>query len=299
LTLSSYVARWLRCYHFLPNCANERFRSELLNDTSDGERHIVITQNALADATYLDYLRLQYDDRFANLSDEDNQRAFGEYAADAKKRLEHDQQFPTEPKQLLPGEDVRIVDGKVQVSGQTAVMAINGRLFQTLMQKNPDLSFAIQESFPLRGTYADALPLGPLMELNARSDQNTFTPERAQQSLEYWHNAADQVLSDPQAIGSSAVLQSYSHDTVAAANLLAAQGFGAEAEQAYRLAATIWPGNPESVNGLADVLLRSGRGEEAQRVMNEFGQKYPDERAALEHLRAGSRIIMTASPTKP
>jgi hypothetical protein len=158
---------------------NGRWIPELLNDTSDGEHHVVITQNALADATYLDYLRLQYDDRLGNLSDEESQRAFAEYVADAQRRLQHDQQFPNEPKQLLPGEDVRLVDGKVQVGGQTAVMAINERLLQTLMRKNPDLSFAIQESFPLRDTYADALPLGPLMELNARDDQNTFTPERA------------------------------------------------------------------------------------------------------------------------
>ena len=31
----------------------------------------------------------------------------------------------------------------------------------------------------------------------------------------------------------------------------------------YFLAATLWPGNPESVNGLADVLSRSGRAAEA------------------------------------
>jgi hypothetical protein len=43
-----------------------------------------------------------------------------------------------------------MVDGKVQVSGQASVMAINDMLLQTLMQKNPGLSFAIQESFPSR-----------------------------------------------------------------------------------------------------------------------------------------------------
>jgi hypothetical protein len=90
---------------------------------------------------------LQYDDRLANLSEEESKRAFADYVADAQKRLEHDQQFPDEPKQIRPGEDVRIVDGKVQVSGQIAVMAINEKLLQALMQKKPDLTFAIQESF--------------------------------------------------------------------------------------------------------------------------------------------------------
>src|SRR4051812_23730981 len=111
---------------------NGRWIPELLNDTSDGEHHIVIAQNALADATYVDYLGLQYDDRLANLSDQESKRAFGQYVADAQKRLEHDQQLPNEPKQLLPGEDVRMVDGKAQVAGQITVMAINEKLLEIL-----------------------------------------------------------------------------------------------------------------------------------------------------------------------
>jgi hypothetical protein len=139
----------------------------------------------LADARYLDYVGTLYGDRMVTLTQEDSQRVFQEYVADAQKRLEHDQMFPNEPKQVRPGEDIRAVDGKVQVSGQAAVMAINEKLLQTLMAKNPGLSFALQESFPLKGTYADALPLGPLMELHGQDGQNPFTVERAAQSLDY------------------------------------------------------------------------------------------------------------------
>jgi len=130
------------------------------------------------------------------LTEEDSRQAFKDYLTDAQKRLEHDQQFPDEPKQVRPGEDIRVTDGKVQVSGQIAVMSINEKLLQALMEKNPNLSFAIQESFPLKGTYADALPLGPLMELRAQDGQNTFTPERAAQSLSYWRNMAQHGATD-------------------------------------------------------------------------------------------------------
>ncbi len=94
------------------------------------------------------------------------------------------------------------------------------------------------------------------MELGVSSGQSEFTAERAQQSLQYWQNTAQQVLTDPEAADSPTVLKSYSHDTVAAANLLAAHNFPAEAEQAYRLGTQLWPGNPESVGGLADLLAR-------------------------------------------
>src|SRR5438552_1496272 len=113
-----------------------RWIPELLNDTSEGERHIVLTQNGLADGAYLDYLSLLYGNRMATLTSEDSGRIFKEYMADAQKRLEHDQQFPDEPKQIRPDEDIRSTEGRVALSGM-AVMEINGRLLEALMQKNP------------------------------------------------------------------------------------------------------------------------------------------------------------------
>ena len=230
---------------------NGRWIPELLNETSGGEQHIMVTQNAFADGRYLDFMNTLYSDRMTTLTTEDSQAAFQNYVTDAQKRLEHDQQFPDEPKQVRPGENIQMVDGKIQVSGAVSVMAINEQLLQSLMQKNPDLSFAVQESFPFKGTYADALPLGPLMELGAADAQNSFTAERAAQSLQYWQTTAQQVLTDPEAADSPETLKSYSHDAVAAANLLAAHNFTSEAEQAYSLATQLWPNNPESVSGLA------------------------------------------------
>ncbi len=278
---------------------NGRWIPELLNDTSGGERHIIITQNGLAAGDYQEYLRLQYSDRLVNLSDEESKSAFDAYVTDAQNRLDHDQRFPDEPKQVRPGEDVQVVGGKVQVGGQVAVMTINELLLQTLTQKNPDLSFAIEESFPLKGTYAGALPLGPLMELGAASEQNAFTPGRAAQSLAYWRDTAQQVLSDPEAGSSDAALKSYSHDAVAAANLLAAHNFSAEAAQAYQLASQVWPGNPESVSGLADVLAASGRESEARQLLDDFAQKYPDQQTTLERLSAATHLVWTAKSSRP
>src|SRR5436190_23197844 len=96
-----------------PGC----FIPTFLNETSEGERHITLTQNALADGTYLDYLNFLYGGQMNTLTEDDSQRAFQNYLADAQKRLQHDQQFPDEPKQLRPGEDVRSTDGRLQVSG--------------------------------------------------------------------------------------------------------------------------------------------------------------------------------------
>ena len=261
---------------------NGRWVPELLNDTADGEHHIIVTQNGLADGKYLEFVTELYGDRLANLAPEDSQRGFQEYLADAQKRFQHDQQFPDEPKQVLPGENISMADGRTTVSGQVAVMQINERLLQMLMDKNPDRSFALQESFPLKSTYADAMPLGPLMELRAGDAPNNFTSEAAAQAVDYWRTTAENVLAAPEATGSESALRSYSHDVNSTANLLASHNYTAEAEQAYRLAGQLWPGNPEAVNGLADVLVRAGRTDEAQQLLDNFSRTYPDQRAALQ-----------------
>jgi len=50
-------------------------------------------------------------------TDDESQTAFQDYLADAQARLKSGK--------LKPGEDVRIINDRVQVSGQVAVMAIN------------------------------------------------------------------------------------------------------------------------------------------------------------------------------
>ena len=148
---------------------NGRWIPELMDAGNEENSRIIITQNALADSRYLEYIQTLYSDRFQCLNESDSQRAFSDYLQDAQRRLEHDRDFPNEPKQLRPGEDVKVIDNKVQVSGQVAVMTINEMLMRAMMEKNPDLSFAMQESSPMTGLYADATRNGPLLEQIGRA----------------------------------------------------------------------------------------------------------------------------------
>lgn len=261
---------------------NGRWIPELLNDTSGGERHIILTQNALADAAYLDYVAVQYGERFQALTPEDSQRAFADYMADASRRFMHDRDFPEEPKRLRPGEQVTMgEDGRVSVSGQIAVMSINERLLTGLMDKNPDLSFALQESSPLAGTYSDALPLGPLMELRAKAEGNDLTAARAGETLAYWEQAAGEILGDTATSASPVALKSYSHDAVASGNLLESHGHLAQAETTFRLARQISPENPDPVFKLGQLLDRSGRTQQARALVEEFFTAYPEQRERM------------------
>ena len=248
-----------------PGC----FIPTFLNETSDGERHITLTQNALADGTYLDYLNFLHGDRLNTLTHDDSQRAFQDYISEAQKRLRHDRQFPDESKQVKPGEDIRIDDdGKIQVSGQVAVMAINEKLLQTLMDKNPDASFAIEQSFPFESMYSNTVPLGPIMELRVADAQNVFTAELASQSVDYWRTTAQQLLEDTQTSDGSDPRKAYSKLISEQAALLLNHKFTAEAEQAFQIATTLCPSSPEAVFRYANLLVGQKRFDEAIGVAN-------------------------------
>ena len=240
-----------------------RFIPTLLNETSGGERRVVLSQNPLADNTYLDYLSFLYADRFSTLTREDSQRASQNYLADAQRRLEHDQQFPYEPRQVRPGENLRLIDGRVEFSGDVAWMAVNELLLRTLMDKNPNASFAIEQSYPFTSMYADTRPLGPIMELRVQDEQNALTHERAAQSADYWRATAQQLLADPEAPAALNTRMAYAKMASEQAALLDYHHHPAEAEQAYRSASEIWPSCPEAVFRLTDLLIGQHRLEDA------------------------------------
>jgi len=89
---------------------------------------------------------------------EDSRRCFQEYMADAQRRIPLNQ--------LKPGEDVKIVGEQVQVSGQVAVMAINGLLTKVIFDHNPKNEFFVEESFPLDWMYPHLTPFGIIMKIN-------------------------------------------------------------------------------------------------------------------------------------
>ena len=106
------------------------------------------------------------------------------------------------------------------------------------------------------------------------------------------------MLSDPEASGSPETLKTWSKMAVGQANLFADRNYTAEAEQTYRLSMEIWPRNIESVGNLSDLLLRTGRAEEARRLVEDFARNNPDLSAALESLRHGI-VVPTQPPPLP
>ena len=125
----------------------------------------------------------------------DSQVAFQEYVTDAQRRLQHDMAFPNEPKQIKPGEDVRIVNGTISVSGQVAVMAINGLLTKVIFDRNPTNEFYVEESFPLDWMFPHLTPYGIIMKLN-RDPVPEITEEMVRKDHEFWSEYSSRLIGD-------------------------------------------------------------------------------------------------------
>ena len=150
-----------------------------------GEPFFTLTQNALADNTYLHYVQGIYGGKINVLSDKDSQDAFNEYLTDAKDRLERHA--------LKPGEEVKLDGGRAQVSGSLAVMKINGLLARKIFEQNPDKEFYVEESFPLDWMYPYLSPHELIMKLN-HEPMESITPEMVAADEKFWTARADQMI---------------------------------------------------------------------------------------------------------
>jgi len=238
-----------------------------------------------------------YADQLSPATSEDLQRAFQTYVQDAKRRVLHDLQFPNEPRQVAPNEDIKVSEsGRVDISGASAVMNVNGLMLQTLMDKNPDARFALEESFPIASAYVGAMPGGPLIHLNALSDGAVMPAEAAQQALDYWQTTAPQVLAHPAWAESADVRAAYAKLAEGQANLLAHQNFTGEAEQLYEVARRLAPEAPGPVEQYAIFLSRQGRRNEALQVLDAFLQAHPQQQASVLQLQ---QWMLETSPSGP
>jgi len=118
---------------------------------------------------------------------EDLNRAYQEYLTDVQHRMALNQ--------LKPGEDVKIVDNRIQVSGTVAVMSLNGLLTKTIFDRNPKREFFVEESFPLDWMYPHLTPHGVIMKLN-REPQTSLPEELLRTDHEFWRQYSRRLTGD-------------------------------------------------------------------------------------------------------
>lgn len=147
-----------------------------------------LTQNALADGTYLDYVRGMYGAGIQLPAADDLQNCFQAYIKDATFRQQHNQLEPGEIFQTNAG-------GPPHISGLTAVMKINGLLVKIIFERNPGREFYLEQSFALDWTYPYLEPHGLIFKIN-RQPLTAIPDDIVRTDRDFWTRSVSSMIGD-------------------------------------------------------------------------------------------------------
>ena len=193
----------------------------------------LITQNALADDTYMSVERDLYGDEIWIPSKEDSAEAFNIYVDEVQRGVRQ------------ANGDLKIENGRVQVTGALGVMEINGIL--TKMMHDHDRlrhSFYVEESYVIPWMYPYLSPHGLIMKINA--EKTPYDAKRAAKDMDFWDWYTRRLLDDPMYRRDFAGQKSFSKLRAAIAGLYNKQGRYREGAQAFREAVLLYPASPEA-----------------------------------------------------
>lgn len=165
-----------------------RFLITALSEShQDGKPFFTLTQNQLNDRTYLDYLGKLYGKKIYVPSVADADAVFMEYLTDAGIR--------SKAGRLKPGEDVRIVDGKVHASGLVPLNTINGLIVKSILTRNPSREVYIEEQYAHDWMYPHLSPHGLIMKLQAKPLAK-LPEEVVRKDQEYWRRLVSELVGE-------------------------------------------------------------------------------------------------------
>ncbi len=211
----------------------------------------LITQNALADNTYMDTMRNLYADDIWMPTMDDNAAAFQTYVDDV--------QAGRRPN--IGG--IQIEGGRVQVTGALAVMEINGILTEKIFHMNRDRhDFYVEESYAIRWMYPYLTPHGLIMKLN--DAPIGYTADVAANDLDFWDWYTRRLLANPRYPRDFAARKSFSKLRSAIAGTYTQRRMLKEAERAYQEARALYVYSPEAnLRLIQEVLLPQRRMDES------------------------------------
>jgi tetratricopeptide (TPR) repeat protein len=269
----------------------------------------IITQNALADATYMSYIRDHYDySRPTNYNffsrwlgrhetypvepiyiptPPDLQRAFQEYVNDVEQRRRRGQP-------LSPEEQVDVSGGQVQVRGVAGVMNINGILCKWIHDRNKAKhSFYVEESYVIPWMYDYLEPYGIIMKINKDPTPNPqqnpgFWTQLAERDRKYWDQLCKDFAARPEFRRDNDAQKTFSKLRSAIGGLYSSRRLLNEALYAFQQALQLCPESPEANFRLAQLYLELGRADEAVKTLETYQQLDPLNSkvgAALQQIR--------------
>jgi tetratricopeptide (TPR) repeat protein len=290
----------------------DRFRDKAF-DRSDV---YIITQNALADNTYMSYIRDHYDFTRPDVKKPETLANFAPWRRTVFKLgswiLHRDRTYPKDPIAIPSPEDgnkafqeyihdvqtgkipasadIKIEGGRVSVQGVGGVMAINGILARWIFDRNNDKhAFYVEESYVIPWMYPFLRPYGVIMKIDknplpAPQENPSVWQEITARDKAYWDKLTGEFTAREDFRRNNDAKKSFSKMRSAIAGLYAARGLNTEAEYAFRQSLQLCPESPEANFRLADLYMRQRRYAEARVLIEQYRVLDPYNKGAVDFL---------------
>jgi tetratricopeptide (TPR) repeat protein len=246
-----------------------RFAITAANAVTNPAPVFCITQNALADSTYMAHLRAIFGDDLWIPQIQDSSRAFQQYVEDvqAGKRKAN--------------AELKIQDGRIQVAGVLGVMEINGILARMIFEHNGDAhDIFVEESYPIDWMYPYLEPHGLIMKLNTKP-LDKLPDEMVKRDMEFWRNCVGNLRKEPVFAFNREAQNAFSKLRCAIAGIYVYRKRYGDAEAAFMQAMELCPASPEVNVRLAMMYEDEGKTGEALKVLKKYTGL--DEETIKEH----------------
>jgi tetratricopeptide (TPR) repeat protein len=220
-----------------------RFIITAVRDVAQAPDIFIVTQNGMADSSYMEYLRQLYGSRIWIPTEEEVQKAFQQYV---KER------------------------GAADANGVGGVMNITGILTKAIFDHNKaDHEFYVQESFVIAWMNPYLEPHGLIMKLNseplARLDPAVVTKD-----WQYWDALTGRLLADRKFLGNESGRQAFAKLRSAIGGIYIYRRLTNDAEAAFKQAIELGPTMPEAPFRLAQLYVEQNRPNDAVAVLEQF-----------------------------
>jgi tetratricopeptide (TPR) repeat protein len=257
----------------------------------------IITQNALADQTYMHYIRDHYDVTRPKMDQWYH------------KMLGRNEQYPKEPI-VIPGEkefneifnkvvqenqnrpnsgirfkpDASGVGYRATVEGVEGVFLINGGIAKWIFEMNKHKhTFYVEESYPIAWMFPYLEPAGLIMKINTEPIAQ-IDPKVVAKDLGDWKKLTEELLANPAFIRDSVARKSFSKLRSSIGGLYAFRNMYAEAEVAFKESIALFPASSEGRARLTELLVIQNRLPEARKNAEEWLSHDPENPAPAESL---------------
>lgn len=223
----------------------------------------LITQNALADNTYMNVMRDLMGNDIWIPSQRDSNLAFRQYVEDVQNG------------RVPPGAAISMQDGRVSVQGVQGVMMINGILAKMIFEENKHKHpFYVEESYVIPWMYAYMEPHGLILKMNAEPIP-FIPPETVENDTKFWAWYTDFLLNDNGFNRDVVARKTFSKLRSAIAGLYASRQMLSEAENAFRQSIQLYPLSPEANFRLAEMMMQQRRFDDAHNIIESFLKEDP------------------------